>query len=386
MLSVSLVTLVAFASADLKVLPFRQADLDNVTLGVLPSHLTKGVLMPPTRLSPMNSLNRLSPMNSRMPQQRPDVTSQWMRTWSPLASPNAGPQMTSVNAAAGAPRAVAAAASSDTNVFGEQLQGCVKEGDLCEYSSDDPKICVRTGKFTMRFNCKSVWEANWKPFRKTGGDIVPPGEQLPAVGDTTKCEAISSEVLDSQYSKDVYDNFWLSVTVGKYKEIQRPGMGSNDAFSYVVNEEVPKKSVRARRFRKSIDFICRTCALYAESDTAKSTLDSKCKAMGWSENALDEPPPMATSPGRGAKETGKEDAKPAPEPEEAEPPKAEAKADEEELAQTSPSFCFPFTGFVGGAIVGGGVTFMMVTSTFILARFRKRTSSIDGSAFQPLAH
>merc|ERR1719265_2872634 len=266
--------------------------------------------------------------------------------------------MTSVNAAAGAPRAVAAAASSDTNVFGEQLQGCVKEGDLCEYSSDDPKICVRTGKFTMRFNCKSVWEANWKPFRKTGGDIVPPGEQLPAVGDTTKCEAISSEVLDSQYS--------------------------NDVFSYVVNEEVPKKSVRARRFRKSIDFICRTCALYAESDTAKSTLDSKCKAMGWSENALDEPPPMATSPGRGAKETGKEDAKPAPEPEEAEPPKAEAKADEEELAQTSPSFGFPFTGFVGGAIVDGGVTFMMVTSTFILARFRKRTSSINGNAFQPL--
>jgi len=372
MLRLTVVTLFTFmtaAHAELKVLPFHQEDLDNVTLGIFTSQLTKGALIPPSHI--VTPLNRLSPMNLRMPQGRPDF-SQGMRAW--LASPYTGAQMTSVSATAGAPRVVAAAAT--TNVFGEQLQGCKAEGDLCEYTGDQPKICVRTGKFTMRFSCKSIWEANWKPFRKSGGEEVPAGEQKPAAGDTTKCEAISSEVLDSQYSKDVYDNFWSSVTVGKVKDVARPGMGPNDAATQIVQEAQPKKNAKSRRFRKSIDFICRTCALYAEDfgPDAKSTLDSKCRAMGWSENALDEPPPLAISEGRGAVETGKEDDKPA-EVEEEEAPA-------QELAQTSPSIIgIPALEFAGGVFVGSGVTFMLVS----LRKALKRTSTIDGSLFQPLS-
>jgi len=43
---------------------------------------------------------------------------------------------------------------------------------------------------------------------------------------------------------------------------------------------------------------------------------------------------------------------------------------------------FPEKGFVAGFCVGSA--FMLVASTFVLAKFRKRTSTIDGSAFQQL--
>merc|ERR1719265_893406 len=87
------------------------------------------------------------------------------------------------------------------NIFGEELQGCSEEGEKCNYPTE---LCTRTGKLQMRFQCKSIWNADWKSIKSTGGQLKK--EQAPQAGDTTKCDAVPAEVLDSQYSKDESGN------------------------------------------------------------------------------------------------------------------------------------------------------------------------------------
>merc|ERR1712039_333526 len=135
------------------------------------------------------------------------------------------------------------------------------------------------GKIDFRYNCKSIWNADWKAWKR----FEAAGQrQLPAQGDTTKCEGVPLEVLTSQYSLDTWNGLWF--------ESKTPGK------SFVKEDEKwepgNKKSAKAQRFRKSIDFICATCALFAESDSAKEALRSKCEAMGWSPEAYTEGPPV----------------------------------------------------------------------------------------------
>jgi hypothetical protein len=165
-----------------------------------------------------------------------------------------------------APAEAAKPVEGPTNVFGEALQGCTEDGkgDACEYPT---QLCVRVGKLTMRYECKSIWEADWKSFKSPGGKIKK--TQPPEAGDTTKCEAVPSEVLDSQYSKDNWNS-----------------LEGSSALPTVLKSG-GKKGVRlsdkAQRFRKSIDFVCETCALYAPDfgADAGATLAKKCAALGW---------------------------------------------------------------------------------------------------------
>lgn len=257
---ISLFALVMKAPAELTVSQ-RDADLDDTTLGVLPSSVA--------RVAPSNPL-----LHSRMPQNQ-KIGHQWMHPF-PSASSETG-------LGAGASRAVAAAMhakavasraeeSGPLNVFGEKLAGCENEGDLCAYTDDSPQLCVRTGKLTFRFECKSIWTAEWKQFKTAGGKIME--NQAPAVGDTTKCEAVPAEALTSPYSKKSWDSYWMTARVGK-------GTFNEDGVEVIEDQSVPKKSSKGRRFRQSIDFICQTCALYAESDAAKTSLMEKCNKIGW---------------------------------------------------------------------------------------------------------
>jgi hypothetical protein len=166
--------------------------------------------------------------------------------------------------------------STPLNIYGEQLQGCDGPDDLCEYTSDIPTLCVRTGKIDMRYECKSIWTAEWKPFRFFEGD-----GQAPRAGDTTKCEAVPAEVLDSEYSLENWKSIWMTVA--------KPGESFVDKERKWSKE--PKISRKGREFRKSIDFICQTCPLFTESDSAKGALRSKCEAIGWTPDSYIDSPP-----------------------------------------------------------------------------------------------
>jgi hypothetical protein len=232
--------------------------------------------IPPKLL--VSPLTMSAPTNFRMPQGRPDFGNWFMRNWNIRASDS------SDASAEGSP--VTTQAAAPLNVFGEKLEGCENEGDLCIYTSESPRLCIRTGKFTMRLGCKSIWKTDWKPFgptigrdgkvkymksKKTGVDAKP------AAGDTTQCDAVPAEVLDSQYSKEQFD---ASYAATDYK-------ADTEETDGVINleigkgEKVEKKSERADRFQRSIDFICQTCALYANSESARNTVQSKCQAIGW---------------------------------------------------------------------------------------------------------
>jgi len=250
--------------AQVKVLPVRNMDLDNTTLGVLPSYASRGAVIP------QNPLLRF-----RVPQDHSDLARSKMFSSNTRASSGAEAPFARASVATGALTAARApqvrAAAEGLNVFGEKLMGCENEGDICSYTEASPELCVRTGKLTFRFACKSIWLAEWKQFKTTGGQIME--SQPPAVGDTTKCEAVPVETLTDPYTKESWDTYWMKA------KVQRTGFESG--VENVVQETVPKKSAKGRRFRKSIDFICQTCALYAESDAAKDFLAGKCADLGW---------------------------------------------------------------------------------------------------------
>jgi len=214
-------------------------------------------------------LNRAAPMNFRVSQGRPDLGSPWnpwMRNWNQRVSATEGEQAPPAPETATA----ATAKTGGLNVYGQQLQGCENEGDLCSYTESSPMLCIRTGKTDMRFGCKSIWNADWKPLpsaeRWKYGDA--PVEQKPVPGDTTKCDGVPAEVLDSQYSKDEFNRV---ITVNEPKGL----------FSSAKDKKTTMPSEKAERFRASIDFICQTCAVNTDSDSNKKALEDKCKAMGW---------------------------------------------------------------------------------------------------------
>lgn len=260
-----LCTFVMEVPAELKVWPVREANLDNTTLEMSTFRFSKGVHVPRPNV----------PLRFGMPQAPPIPSRQWMLPWNLQISARGTGAAARLVAMAeaeapktkeGAAEAPKASEGPRLNVFGEELQGCAAEGqkgDLCNYPTE---LCIRTGKITMRFQCKSIWEADWKSFKSVDGKLK--SEQKPQAGDTTVCAAVPSEVLDSQYSKDEWGNIELGSKLPTFLK-----SGGKDGV---------RISDKGLRFRKSIDFICETCALYAGSESAGAALRNKCTALGWS--------------------------------------------------------------------------------------------------------
>lgn len=147
------------------------------------------------------------------------------------------------------------------NVYDEPLQSCGShpgsgDGDRCTYRSYDAgahQVCVsalphgfssKTGQgpwsnaHTGNSWCICIWA--YANYYLTHGD-----GDLPI-----KCDALPSEVLQSQYS------------LGKFKNCGA-------------------MSSRCNQFDTAIERMCRTCHLQASSEKAKASLHSKCEAM-WS--------------------------------------------------------------------------------------------------------
>jgi len=276
-------------SADLKVWQLREANLDDRTLGVVPSQVAQGVRIP---MAPPQHFSQ--PLSFATPQGTASLPG---RQWMPSqGSPRASTLVrvipghpTTFEEEAKAPKEASKETSSGPlNVFGEKLQGCVTDdGDICEYTEETPDVCIRSdegfnikaiigvpGEQKSKFSCKSVWKAEWKSFRLPGGKISE--NQAPQTGDTTKCQSVPAAALDSSYAKENWDSYFQSKVV-----LEDTKMISGGFSGDVAPQSYAMKSRKGRKFRVGIDFICATCALYAESDAAKETLMNKCKALGW---------------------------------------------------------------------------------------------------------
>lgn len=281
-------------------------------LGLI-SRVAKGVRTPLQQVNPV----------IHIPQGRPVVDLQRQSVpWNAMPWRDTSP-VSAVMAAAAA-RAVTTRASSGTNIFGEKLQGCVDENDLCEYSEESPNVCVKSGKIQFRFACKSMYTASWK------NRIV--AAQRASMGDEPKCEAVPAEALDSPYSKTAWDSYWGTAKV--LKDVMR----DDGVVESLKEVEVPKKTRKGAQFRKGIDYICGACADAAVGG-AKSTLEAKCKAIGWTPE-------------------GYEGAVPAM------------------FAQASPSVISNLALVMIGLLMGSGVTFMMLR--FRAARYVTKSLLSEG--------
>lgn len=208
--------------------------------------------------------------------------------------------------------------SAPVNVFGTAIAPCGQEGE-CSFTSYASDLCIanvpydkqkfwngmpgsdmgvfvgntdKEGLWKQVAQCLNFWDYGVPPMmwgQRTIGKgvwIFPWKEDITMllrswgkrlkygfVDDVLVCEAVPSAVLDSDYSKDMWENCEVSYSKYVYTKGNPTFPGGKEMLS-------DESSRRCMRFRQSIERVCEVCAGQAPNDGAKSTLSSMCEAVG----------------------------------------------------------------------------------------------------------
>jgi len=312
---ISLFALVVQAHAELKVMPFRHASLDNTTLNVLANpglgmtrSLRFNALQNPARQLPYQFAYKQTSGSSMLPnvitraeaaeKKYPGGQFDWLFKGAGdgnFADPkNAGDQLQD--------------ASKVMNAFSEPIGSC-KVPDYCLFTEKSPKVCVSFMADGSDNRCVSIFQFSktnrWRRFWTTdsmGTEYTKKdnwmsefeGRAIPGLKFddlSVKCPSLPAAVLDSGFSKDMWNN--CEIKFKEYKYVSPKSSKFSAEQSEVVNTSpfvIKKPSLgQGRRpeeirnqcdqFRDAIEMICNQCASEAPTDGAKSAFVAKCDAI-----------------------------------------------------------------------------------------------------------
>jgi hypothetical protein len=215
------------------------------------------------------------------------------------------------------------------NVFDAKITSCGAAGDQCSWDGNTREVCVSflpydqdkfwngmPGKEAGKFEgyrdpagewktvgkCVAVWELGiesmvfgnkmWFPgfqtslatFLRSFGKRLKYG----FVQDTPVCDALPSNILDSEFSKDMYQNCEIMYSTYEYKTRTDGKGGRTSSYDKTLKkgEEVPPQipfgteGGKCQRFRDAIEQICTSCAEQADTAPAGQALMAKCESIG----------------------------------------------------------------------------------------------------------
>jgi hypothetical protein len=302
----SIIMVIAFpcvAHDQLSMSGIHYADLDDMTLATLAyQQITKGnpkVQRFSTSQQRFSSSQQQRSFPQFLPQAhtRPWMPSGYTRAMRPLqaasestdssTSPEVSPTISSNSSGS-------ASDEGYINIFEETLDTCVPEtqfkkySDYCTYRSADfalHQICAsalpaRQGrtKWEEDWNdnllCMSIWDYAKKGAKGYYAKGLSRAGAASGVDFVPKCEALPAGVLESSYSMATYRRCY----VNQRKYFFTPDQETPGTMK-LTTEVDSEESQLCLRFRAAIDSICDTCALQANSDAAKESLQSKCEAI-----------------------------------------------------------------------------------------------------------
>lgn len=180
---------------------------------------------------------------------------------------------------------VVLAGGATQNVFGAAVQNCGESE--CVYTGDSPEICVSIENILIP-QCISVWNLKEGVFKKRLASRQGMGnlEIIP------QCGAMPSAVLQSEFSKEMWDSCYIesreykyvSPSSSKYKGASGTSTVTNEDLFMIgkpsLGEERPKRlSAKCQRFRGVIESVCNMCGEQAADESSKGALGGMCEGL-----------------------------------------------------------------------------------------------------------
>lgn len=153
------------------------------------------------------------------------------------------------------------------NVYGDNLVP-----DYCGFSEDSPKICTIPKDLFVEQNpkCASIFSLSAGSFAKAN---------LYEVGsvNTVRCDAISSDVLDSQFSSNMWNDCDFTVREYPFEQLYVTKEETSYPMSAKGTWNLGRDTRKGRcvRFRQAMRMVIDACAKQAPSESAKSAILSK---------------------------------------------------------------------------------------------------------------